>query len=543
MALTFNLADLFERVADRVPERTALICADHRTTFGELEARSNQIAHHLAACGVGAGQQVGLYLYNCSEYLEAMWACFKLRAVPVNVNYRYVDEELLYLFDNADMVACVHNREFIPHIEKVRSAAPALRTFLSVDDGSSFDPATIGSVDYEEARKAQGEARDFAGRSEDDLFILYTGGTTGMPKGVMWPHKNLFMAALGGGGFLTGNGPCEAPEDIDERILENPMIGMALAPLMHGACWWYALIQALAGSTVTLNPHRNFDGAQVWDIVEKEGVNSIAIVGDAMAIPMIDALKAHPDRWDLGSVFNIGSGGAVFSAASQDAFREHFPNVFISNSFGSSESGNMGFDSGNKKKEGGLGNVVRSEFMDVIASDDEGKTHRHAKPGETGIFARSGHIPRGYYGDPEKTAKTFVPVDGKTWLLTGDEAKLLDDGSIQVFGRGSNCINSGGEKIFPEEVEQALKAHPAVFDALVVATPDARFGSKVTAVVSLRDAESVTLESVQEEARKHISGYKVPRELHIVAEIPRAPSGKPNYPQAEKIALSRDFLA
>lgn len=543
MALTFNLADLFERVADRVPDRTALICGESRTRFSELEARANQVAHHLAARGVGPGQQVGLYLYNCSEYLEAMWACFKLRAVPVNVNYRYVDEELLYLFDNADMVACVHAREFIPHIEKVRTAAPGLHTFVSVDDGSDFDPATIGSVDYEEARQAQSAERDFGARAEDDLFILYTGGTTGMPKGVMWPHKNLFMAALGGGGFLTGNGPCAQPEDIDDRILENPMIGMALAPLMHGACWWYALIQTLAGSTVTLNPHRNFDGAQVWDVVEKERVNSIAIVGDAMAVPMIDALKANPDRWDLGSVFNIGSGGAVFSAASQDAFREHFPNVFISNSFGSSESGNMGFDSGNKKAEGGLGNVVRSEFMDVITSDDDGATHRHAAAGETGIFARSGHIPRGYYGDPEKTAKTFVPVEGRTWLLTGDEAKLLDDGSIQVFGRGSNCINSGGEKIFPEEVEQALKAHPQVFDALVVATPDPRFGSKVTAVVSLRGEEGLSLESLQDEARKHISGYKVPRELHVVEEVPRAPSGKPNYPKAEEIALSRDFLA
>ncbi len=542
MAMTFNLADLFERVADRVPERTALICGESRSTFGELEHRANQVAHHLRAEGVGAGDQVGLYLYNCSEYLEAMWACFKLRAVPVNVNYRYVDEELLYLFDNADMVACVHNREFVPHIAKVRQAAPKLRSFLSVDDGSEADPASIGSVDYEVARAAQSGERDFAARAEDDLFILYTGGTTGMPKGVMWPHKNLFMAALGGGGFLTGNGPCEKPGDIDERIVENPMVGMALAPLMHGACWWYALIQMLGGSTVTLNPHPNFDGEQVWDIVEKEGVNSIAIVGDAMAIPMTDALERNPQRWNLSTVFNIGSGGAVFSSASQDLFRKHFPNIFITNSFGSSESGNMGFDSGNRKKEGGLGNVVRSDFMDVIASDDDGN-HRHAAPGETGIFARSGFIPLGYYGDPEKTAKTFVPIDGKTWLLTGDEARLLEDGSITVFGRGSNCINSGGEKIFPEEVEQAIKLHPSVFDALVVATPDPRWGSKVTAVVSLREGESLCLEALQEEARQHLSGYKLPRELHLVREVPRAPSGKPNYPKAEEIALSGDFRA
>jgi acyl-CoA synthetase (AMP-forming)/AMP-acid ligase II len=543
MSTTFNLADLFERVVDRVPQRIALICGDKRATFLEVEKRANQLAHHLTARGIRAGDPIGLYLYNGNEYLEAMWACFKIRAVPVNVNYRYIDEELLYLVGNADMVACVHNREFVPHIAKVLGSAPKLKVLVSVDDGTDHDLDTIGATDYEAACRAQSEARDFGPRREDDLFILYTGGTTGMPKGVMWPQKNLFMAALGGGGFLTGKGPCEKPEDIDERIVENPMVGMALAPLMHGACWWYALIQLLGGSTVALNPLRNFDGAEVWNIVEREGVNSIAIVGDAMAIPLLDALERYPGRWNLSSVFNIGSGGAVFSPASQDAFRRHFPEIFISNSFGSSESGNMGFDSGNKKASAGLGNVVRSDFMDVITSDDEGVTHRHAKPGENGIFARSGYIPQGYYGDPGKTAKTFVPVEGRTWLLTGDEAQLEEDGSITIFGRGSNCINSGGEKIFPEEVEQALKVHPSVFDALVVATPDDRWGSKVTAVVALRAGTGLSLDSLQKEARKHISGYKLPRELHIVAEVPRAPSGKPDYAKAETIALSGEFRA
>ncbi|MFP6664777.1 MAG: acyl-CoA synthetase [Deltaproteobacteria bacterium] len=543
MNTTFNLADLFERVVDRVPQRTALICGDKRSTFQELEARANQLAHHLATSGVGAGDQVGLYLYNGNEFLEAMWACFKIRAVPVNVNYRYVDEELLYLFENADMVGCIHNREFVPHIAKILGSAPKMKVLVSVDDDTGHDLKAIGAVEYEAACQAQSEERDFAQRQEDDLFILYTGGTTGMPKGVMWPQKNLFMAALGGGGFLTGNGPCTKPEDIDERIIENPMVGMALAPLMHGACWWYALIQMLAGSTVTLNPLRTFDGAEIWNIVERESVNSIAIVGDAMAIPLLDALDQYPKRWDLSSIFNIGSGGAIFSPTSQDAFRAHFPDVFITNAFGSSEAGNMGFDSGKKKTSAGLGNVVRDDFMDVITSDDDGATHRHAQPGENGIFARSGYIPRGYYGDPVKTAKTFVPVAGKTWLLTGDEATLEDDGSITIFGRGSNCINSGGEKIFPEEVEQALKAHPSVFDVLVVATPDERWGSKVTAVVALRAGAELSLDSLQEEARKHISGYKLPREMHLVPEVPRAPSGKPNYAKAEEIALSGAFRA
>jgi len=541
MRKAFNLADLFEMVADKVPDRDALVCGEQRATFAELEQRSNQMAHYLASRGVGAGDHVGLYMYNCNEYLEGMMACFKLRAVPVNVNYRYVREELLYIFDNADMVACIHHREFAPHIAEVAASAPDLHTFVAVDDDSGADLAAIGSQEYESALAGQSLARDFGERADDDIFLLYTGGTTGMPKGVMWPHKNLFYAALGGGGWFHPDGPITAPEQIASRIGDFPIVGMALAPLMHGACWWYACIQLLAGNTTVLSPDRSFDGERVWDIVEREKVNSVSIVGDAMAIPLLDALKANPDRWELGSVFSVGSGGAVFSESKQQEFRDFFPNVFISNSFGSSESGNMGFDSGEKKsEERGLGNVVRSDFMDVI-TDVEGEPHRHAEPGGMGIFARSGYIPVGYYGDPEKTAKTFVEVDGRTWLLTGDEARLEQDGSITVFGRGSNCINSGGEKIFPEEVEQALKNHPAVFDCLVVDTPDERFGSKVTAVVATRGDAELTLESLQEEARRHIAGYKVPRELHIVPEVPRAPSGKPAYPRARELALGGEY--
>ncbi|MDG2412093.1 MAG: acyl-CoA synthetase [Halioglobus sp.] len=541
MAKHCNIADLFEMVADKVPGRSALVCGDQRATFAELEQRANKLAHYLASRGVGPGDHVGLYLYNCNEYLEGMMACFKIRAVPINVNYRYVQEELLYIFDNADMVACIHHEEFSPHIAEVKGSAPDLKTLIYVSDESGEDPSIINSIEYEASMSDQSDARDFEERADDDLFLLYTGGTTGMPKGVMWPHKNLFYAALGGGGWFHPDGPITEPEQIAGRIGDFAIVGMALAPLMHGACWWYAIIQMLGGNCVVLNPQRSLDGAEVWNIVEKEKVNSLSIVGDAMAIPLLDALRDNADRWDLSSVFSIGSGGAVFSASSQNEFKERFPNVIIMNSFGSSESGNMGFDSGEKKSEvKGLGNVAQSDFMDVI-TDEEDMPHAHVKPGETGIFARSGYIPVGYYNDPVKTAKTFVDVDGKTWLLTGDEARLEEDGSITVYGRGSNCINSGGEKIFPEEVEEAVKAHPDVFDCLVVDTPDDRFGSKVTAVVAARKGSVLSLDSIQEEARKHVAGYKVPRELHIVPEIPRAPSGKPAYPKAKEIAVSGEY--
>jgi acyl-CoA synthetase (AMP-forming)/AMP-acid ligase II len=541
MAKHYNIADLYEMVADKVPSRSALVCGAQRTTFVELEQRANKLAHYLAGQGVKAGDHVGLYLYNCNEYLEGMLACFKIRAVPINVNYRYVQDELLYIFDNAHMVACIHNQEFIPHIDEVRKSAPDLKTFIYVKDDSGFDPALIGAVEYESSMHGQSEKRDFAERSDDDLFILYTGGTTGMPKGVMWPHKAVFFAAMGGGGWFHPDGAITDPEQIAGRVGDFAIVGMALAPLMHGACWWYACIQLLAGNSVVLNPGRSLVGEDVWDIVANEKVNSLSIVGDAMAIPLLDALRDNPDRWDLSSLFSIGSGGAVFSASKQEEFKQRFPNVIIMNSFGSSESGNMGFDSGEKKSDNkGLGNVVQSDFMDVI-TDVEGEPHAHVKPGETGIFARSGFIPVGYYNDPVKTARTFVKIDDKIWLLTGDEARLEEDGSITVYGRGSNCINSGGEKIFPEEVEEAVKAHPDVFDCLVVDTPDERFGSKVTAVVATRGNCSISLEVIQEEVRKHVAGYKVPRELHIVAEIPRAPSGKPAYTKAKEMALSGEF--
>jgi acyl-CoA synthetase (AMP-forming)/AMP-acid ligase II len=534
----FNIADMYEIVADKVPARDALVCGDQRATFATLDERANRLAHYLASRGVGAGDHVGLYLYNCNEYLEGMLACFKIRAVPINVNYRYVKEELLYIFDNADMVACIHNREFAPHIAEVIASAPDLKTLVYVEDGGDTDTAGTGSVEYESAMEGQSADRDFGERADDDLFILYTGGTTGMPKGVMWPHKNVFFAAMGGGGWFHPDGAITAPEQIADRVGDFPIVGMALAPLMHGACWWYACIQLLAGNTLVLNPARSLVGEEVWDIVANEKVNAITIVGDAMAVPLLDALEANPDRWDLSSVFSVGSGGAVFSQSKQDAFKAHFPNVFITNSFGSSESGNMGMDGGGRKGQG-LGNVTKSEFMSVI-SDVEGEPHRHVAAGEMGIFARSGYIPVGYYNDPVKTAKTIVEVDGKPWLLMGDEARLEDDNSITVYGRGSNCINTGGEKVFPEEVEQALKANPGIFDCLVVGVPDERFGSRVAAVVSARGDARLDLASVQEEARNYVAGYKVPRELHVVDEVPRAPSGKPAYPKALEIALAGD---
>jgi len=526
----FNLADLFERVADAIPEREALVCANTRRTYRELDERATRLAHFLAQAGIGKGDHVGLYLYNSCEYLEGMLACFKLRAVPINVNYRYVKEELLYIFENADLVGLIHGREFIPCIKAVRFQAPRLRTFISVDDGSEAELALIGAVPYEDAVRAGTLERYFETRSEDDLFILYTGGTTGLPKGVMWSHKAIFYAALGGVGHYHPDGPITAPEEISERAkAASSIVTMPLAPLMHGACWWFACIGLYSGHKVVLNPHKSLEGEQVWDIVEKERVNILAIVGDAMAVPLLEALRSNPKRWDLSSVFNIGSGGAVFSDVFQQEFKMFFPNCFMTNSFGSSETGYQGRDTGDKKK--GLGRIVKGDESDVITED-----RRFVQPGsgEKGYLARSGHVPVGYYNDEAKTAKTFVRIDGKRWALTGDLATVEADNTITVFGRGSNCINTGGEKVFPEEVEQALKNHPSILDALVVSTPDARFGERVAAVVQTRNGDCPSIEDIQKECRKHIAGYKVPRAVYFAEAIQRSATGKPDYKWAKE---------
>ncbi|HEY7775611.1 MAG TPA: AMP-binding protein, partial [Kineobactrum sp.] len=280
MARHFNIADLFEMVADTVPDREAMVCGTQRATYRALDDRANRMAHYLRTRGIGPGDHVGLYLYNCNEYLEGMLACFKLRAVPININYRYVQEELSYIFNNAELAACIHHKAFTPHIAEVLASAQRLSTLVHVDDGSIANTDSIGSISYETALASQSAGRDFSERADDDLFILYTGGTTGLPKGVMWPHKNVFYAAMGGGGYFHPDGAITEPEQITGRIGDFVIVGIALAPLMHGACWWYACIQLLAGNTLVLNPSHHLEGAEVWDIVERERINSITIVGD-----------------------------------------------------------------------------------------------------------------------------------------------------------------------------------------------------------------------------------------------------------------------
>jgi acyl-CoA synthetase (AMP-forming)/AMP-acid ligase II len=527
--MAFNLADLVEHTVDEVPDRTAIVCGDRTSTYAELEARANRLAHHLAANGVGERQHVGIYSLNSVEFVETMLACYKLRAVPINVNYRYVEDELVYLFDNADVVAVVFQSTFCPRISAVRDRLPLLRHLVVVDDGSGT-PCNVDAVAYEDALAAASPERDFGPRDDGDLYVLYTGGTTGFPKGVMWRHEDVFRTLGGGIDFVTG----ERVED--EYALARagaetpPAPSLVLAPLMHGAAQWGTLGGLFRGATLVLLP--KFDPDDVWAAVERYRITTIAITGDAMARPLIDALRAH--TYDTSSLVAVSSTAAVFSPVVKDELFELLPNLFVSEAVGSSESGFNGMRllaKGGAVNDTGL--VTVSPGPGTIVIDDD---NRPVAPGEVGRMARGGNVPLGYYKDPERSAATFVEIDGSRYSVPGDYARLELDGTMTLLGRGSQCINSGGEKIYPEEVEATLKAHPSVFDVLVLGLADDRWGQKVAAVVQPRPDTNPSLDDLADYCRTRIAGYKVPRALLLVDEIPRQPSGKPDYPRARALA-------
>jgi len=525
MTSQFHLADLFEGVAAAVPERLAVIADSARLTYAELNDRCDRLAAGLAAHGVGRGDTVGLYLYNGPAYLEGFIAACKLGAVPYNVNYRYRAEELRYLFGNADSAAIIHGAEFSSIIREIRGDLPNLKVTVAVDDGSGAD-VTV-SVPYAELL-----AHEPGGpwpRSEDDYLLCYTGGTTGMPKGVMWPHRAFVFACAGGGGYFNPHGVLVEPQDIDSRARDGYQLKMfPLAPLMHMAAMWAVWSALLNGLTIVLDQGRMFDAVRMFDTAEREQVNMIQFVGDAMAVPLRDTLRANPDRWNLSSVFNLGSGGAVFSQHLKDDLKALVPSAGITDGLGASETGISGMA---EKSDEGVMRLPADERQQVVADG------RIVGAGELGFVARTGNTPIGYYGDPEKSAEVFQQIDGKLWAISGDAARLDADGKITVFGRGSTCINTGGEKVFPEEVEEALRSHPAIFDAVVTGQKDERWGERVVGVVSLRQgAEQPDFDEVKSHLGPLLAGYKLPRALVWVDEVKRSPAGKQDYRWAKDVA-------
>jgi acyl-CoA synthetase (AMP-forming)/AMP-acid ligase II len=530
--MEFNLADLYEIVADAVPDRPALVAGDRRLTYAQLDERANRFAHHLLDRGVEPGDKVAIYSWDRAEWVEAMLGAYKARAVPVNVNYRYVADEARYVLDNSDSVVVVHERAFSTILAAIRGDLPKLRAAVVLEDGSE---AATDAVPYEDALATASPARDFDPRSADDLYLLYTGGTTGVPKGVMWRAEDIFFAALGGGGF--GQPPITKPEELAERIPAEDAraIPMVNAPMMHGGGQWMAFINFYGGGTVVLNCDRHFDPDRIWRTVERERCNSVMVVGDAMGRPLAEALAAPGATYDTSSVIVVGSGGAILSPAVKNQLRAQLPNAMVMDSFGASETGAAGSVFDTQGPAAGP-RFTMGKFMTVLDDD-----LRPVEPGSgvVGLLARRGHIPLGYYKDDEKTAATFViAADGARWVVPGDFAVVEADGTITLLGRGSVCINSGGEKVYPEEVEAALKSHPDVFDAVVVGVPDDRYVERVAAIVQPRPGADPSLAELKDHARDKLAGYKLPRQLLLAETIPRTPAGKPDYRAAKKLAMT-----
>ncbi|KAA0021949.1 acyl-CoA synthetase [Antrihabitans cavernicola] len=529
--MAYNIADLVEHAVDLMPERVALLDDHREETYAQMDERANRLAHYLQQQGVQQGDKVGVYSRNTIEAVEAMVAIFKLRAVVVNVNYRYVENELQHIFENSDMVALIHERRYSDKVAAVAPKTPLLKTTVVVEDGSDI---AYGGTEYEAALADASPDRDFGERSTDDVYMLYTGGTTGKPKGVLWRQEDVWRVLGGGINFITGEYVKDEWELANLGAANPAMTRLPIPPMIHGGSQW-ATFQSLFGGGKTVMV-ADFSGHNVWQAIDRHGVNLIFITGDAMARPMVDALvEGNPDTgnpYDASTLYVIASSAALFSPSVKDKFMELLPNRMISDSIGSSETGFGGISIVAKGAEHTGGPRVKIDASTSVLDDDGNPVEPGS--GVIGVIARKGHIPLGYYNDEAKSKATFKEYGGVRYSIPGDYARVEEDGTVTMLGRGSVSINSGGEKIFPEEVEGALKAHPDVFDALVVGVPDDRFGERVSAVVQAREGKRPSVEELRPAMLTEIASYKLPRSVWYVDEIKRSPAGKPDYRWAKE---------
>lgn len=548
--MKFNVAEINEAIAAAIPDRECIVYRDRRLTWRDFSIRTRQLANVLIRHGLGAHQErsalrnfesgqdhLGLYLYNGNEYLEGMVGAYKARVAPFNVNYRYIENELVYLLNDADCHALIYHAAFAPMVAKIRGELPHLRLLLQVADesGNAMPP---GAIDYEEALRQSSAERPQLEWSPDDLYILYTGGTTGFPKGVLWRQEDIFFGALGG--HPPGAPKHESIESVVGAAQTGGIRSLPAPPFMHGASHWMAFNCFHQGGTVVIQNHPSrLDPDDIWSTIEREKAVLMTIVGDAFGRPLLDQLDKK--RYDLEHFNVLLSGGAILTPALKDAFLQKLPQLMIVDGFGSSETGGHGTQVSLAGVKATTGTFQMNEETTVLKENLSGPVVPGSE--ETGWLARAGHVPLGYFKDAEKTARTFPVINGVRYAIPGDHAKLAADGSIIVLGRGSVSINSGGEKIYPEEVEQALKHHPAVYDAVVVGTPSDRFGQQVTAVVQARAGEVPPETELIEFCAHHLARYKLPRVVIFVDEMVRSPAGKADYRWVKKTALERLGLA
>lgn len=545
----FDLSTIFATVAQTIPDKQVLVWRDRRLTYAEADARMDGVAHYLTSRGLGchterdqlanheSGQDhVGLYLRNGNEYLEAMVAGYRARVAPFNVNFRYVEEELLYLLADARARALVYAAEFAPHVQSIRGRLPDLEVLIQVADDSGNE-LLPDAVDYESIVATPPPASGMPTPSGDDLYILYTGGTTGMPKGVLWRQHDIFMSAMGGRPFLAGGEPLKSYDDLVAQVRAQAGVRsmLLIPPLMHGAAQWGVFNAISTGGWVAMpDDVRHLNTDEVLRLAERERVLGIPVVGDAMARPLVDQIEKGD--YDLSGLLAITNGGAPLSPTVRDRLLAALPNLMIMDAVGASESGAQMTTVATKGSDVATATFTPLDDTTVVAADFS----RVLQPGEgDGWLARRELVPLGYLGDAEKTARTFPTIDGVRWSIPGDKARLLADGRIELLGRDSVTINSGGEKIFAEEVERAVASHPAVYDVTVAGRPSERWGNEVVAIVQFAEGKSATDDELAEACKSHIAQYKIPKAFIRVDKVMRSPSGKADYRWAKSVAAGQ----
>jgi len=530
--MQWNYGDILD-AADRIapPLRPALVHGERTIAWGQFTRRTNNLARALRARGVETGAKIAFYMRNSPEYSEAIAAGFKARLTHVNVNYRYVDHELVYLLDNADAEAVIYAAEFAPRVDAIRAKLPRVRLWIEVADGH---PGAEEALPYEQLVGDGDGAPLGIERSGDDLLFLYTGGTTGMPKGVMWRHHDLWCVLGAGGNPRIGTPPSANLADYVERLKREPVpVNLPLPPLMHGTGLLSAINAMMhAGTCVTL-PGRSFDADVALAAIDRHRVTAATIVGDAFARPIVEALDAANGRYDFSSLKAINSSGVMWTREIKAGLLRHNPELVLVDGFSSSEA--IGLGSSVMTKDATV-EVAKFTLGPSCRVFDDQMRLVDAEPGATGMVGVAGFLPIGYYKDPEKTARTFPVVDGVRYSIPGDWVRIEADGSLTLLGRGSNCINTAGEKVFPEEVEEAIKAHPSVADALVVGIADARWGQSITAVVQLVAGAALDEIALKDFLRVALAGYKLPKRILAKDDLERAPNGKANYKLIKEFA-------